>query len=71
MICLCLQILYITEPDNWSAAAIYQATRIFASNLNAKMAQRFYNLVVLPRIRNYAHTHIIHYCALLMFLIWF
>lgn len=34
-------ILYITEPDMWSAAAVYQATRIFASNLNAKMAQRF------------------------------
>ncbi len=45
-------ILYITEPDNWSAAAVYQATRIFASNLNAKMAQRFYNLVLLPRIRD-------------------
>lgn len=34
------QILYLTEPDSWSAAAMYQATRIFASNLNAKMAQR-------------------------------
>lgn len=45
-------ILYITEPDMWSAAAVYQATRIFASNLNAKMAQRFYNLVLLPRIRD-------------------
>ncbi|CAF1006306.1 unnamed protein product [Brachionus calyciflorus] len=45
-------ILYITEPDVWSAAAIYQATRIFASNLNAKMAQRFFSLVVLPRIRD-------------------
>ncbi|KAK3584389.1 hypothetical protein CHS0354_001724 [Potamilus streckersoni] len=46
------QILYITEPDRWSAAAMYQATRIFASNLNAKMAQRFFNLVLLPRIRD-------------------
>lgn len=45
-------VLYITEPDVWSAAAIYQATRIFASNLNAKMAQRFYSLVLLPRIRD-------------------
>lgn len=45
-------ILFITEPDNWSAAAVYQATRIFASNLNQKMAQRFYNLVLLPRIRD-------------------
>lgn len=35
-----LQILYIMDPESWSAAAMYQATRIFASNLNAKMAQR-------------------------------
>ncbi|CAH2267208.1 bystin [Pararge aegeria] len=46
------QILYITEPTTWSAAAMYQATRIFASNLKEKMAQRFYNLVVLPRVRD-------------------
>eukprot|EP00249_Psilotum_nudum_P016165 c25690_g1_i2 orf=206-1621(+) len=45
------EILYLTEPENWSANAMYQATRIFASNLNAKMAQRFYNLVLLPRVR--------------------
>ncbi|KAJ8322334.1 hypothetical protein KUTeg_000805 [Tegillarca granosa] len=36
------QILYLTEPDTWSAAAMYQATRIFASNLNAKMAQSIF-----------------------------
>ncbi|XP_047537137.1 bystin [Vanessa atalanta] len=46
------QILYITEPTIWSAAAMYQATRIFASNLKEKMAQRFYNLVLLPRVRD-------------------
>lgn len=46
------EVLYLTEPENWSATAMYQATRIFASNLNAKMAQRFYNLVLLPRVRN-------------------
>ncbi|KAI5084446.1 hypothetical protein GOP47_0000615 [Adiantum capillus-veneris] len=45
------EVLYLTEPENWSACAMYQATRIFASNLNAKMAQRFYNLVLLPRVR--------------------
>ncbi|RVE50391.1 hypothetical protein evm_004928 [Chilo suppressalis] len=45
-------ILYLTEPTSWSAAAMYQATRIFASNLKEKMAQRFYNLVLLPRIRD-------------------
>ncbi|XP_050455426.1 bystin [Cataglyphis hispanica] len=46
------QILYIMDPPKWSAAAMYQATRIFASNLKEKMAQRFYNLVLLPRIRD-------------------
>lgn len=34
------QILYFTEPDKWSAATMYQATRIFSSNLKDKMAQR-------------------------------
>lgn len=46
------QILYITDPPSWSAAAMYQGTRIFASNLKEKMAQRFFNLVLLPRIRD-------------------
>lgn len=31
---------------------MYMATRIFASNLKEKMAQRFYNLVLLPRVRD-------------------
>ncbi|EGV94414.1 Bystin [Cricetulus griseus] len=46
------QILYVTEPEAWTAAAMYQATRIFASNLRERMAQRFYNLVLLPRVRD-------------------
>lgn len=45
-------ILYVTKPDGWSAAAMYAATRIFASNMKEKMAQRFYNLVLLPRVRD-------------------
>ena len=45
------EILYITDYGNWSVHAMYQAMRIFASNLNAKMAQRFYSLVLLPRVR--------------------
>lgn len=46
------QILYVTEPHNWSAAAMYQGTRIFSSVLSQNMVQRFYNLVLLPRIRD-------------------
>ncbi|CAK6955524.1 bystin [Scomber scombrus] len=46
------QVLYLTEPETWTAAAMYQATRIFSSNLKERMAQRFYNLVLLPRVRD-------------------
>ena len=46
------EVLYLTSPDTWTASAMFQATRIFASNLNVKKAQRFYNLVLLPRIRD-------------------
>lgn len=46
------EVVYVTNPESWTAAAMYQATRIFVSNLNAKMAQRFFNLVLLPRVRD-------------------
>lgn len=45
-------ILWLTRPDEWSPAATYAATRIFASNLNPKMAQRFMNLVLLEKCRD-------------------
>ncbi|CAL5188340.1 unnamed protein product [Lathyrus oleraceus] len=45
------EVLYITEPEKWSPNALYQATRLFASNLGAKRAERFYRLVLLPRVR--------------------
>lgn len=46
------EVLYLTEPENWSAAGMFQATRIFSSSLSSSKAQRFYNLVLLPRIRD-------------------
>ncbi|XVE54695.1 hypothetical protein DITRI_Ditri03aG0102600 [Diplodiscus trichospermus] len=45
-------VLYLTEPENWSPNAMFQATRIFASNLGVKKAERFYRLVLLPRVRD-------------------
>jgi essential nuclear protein 1 len=45
------EVLYLTRPDMWTAQAMFAATRIFASNLNPKMAQRFYNLVLLDAVR--------------------
>ncbi|ORZ15779.1 Bystin-domain-containing protein [Absidia repens] len=45
------EILYITEPENWSPHATYEATRMFVSNLKAQQAQRFFSLVLLDRVR--------------------
>jgi essential nuclear protein 1 len=42
----------LTRPDEWSPSATYACTRIFASNLNEKMAQRFFNLVLLEKCRD-------------------
>jgi essential nuclear protein 1 len=36
---------------------MYAATRIFASNLNPRMAQRFYNLVLLDAVRADVHAN--------------
>ncbi|CAI5521411.1 unnamed protein product [Closterium sp. Naga37s-1] len=44
-------VLFLTDPDSWTPAAVFAATRLFASNLNARAAQRFYRLVLLPRVR--------------------
>ncbi|CAI0465381.1 unnamed protein product, partial [Linum tenue] len=45
-------VLYLTEPEKWSPNGMYQATRILASNLGSKKAERFYRLVLLPRVRD-------------------
>ncbi len=37
--------------ESWSVHAVYEATRLFVSNLNARLAQRFLALVLLPRVR--------------------
>ncbi|KAJ3125730.1 hypothetical protein HK098_008252 [Nowakowskiella sp. JEL0407] len=46
------EILEITQPSEWTPHAVYQATRIFASNLKDHMAQKFYNMVLLEHVRN-------------------
>ncbi|CAM6095048.1 unnamed protein product [Calypogeia fissa] len=51
------EILALTEPHKWTPNAMYEATRMFASNLNARMAQRFYNLVLLPHVREDIQEH--------------
>lgn len=46
------QILQITMPENWTAASMCEATKLFSSNLKDDMAQRFYNIILLPRLRD-------------------
>jgi essential nuclear protein 1 len=50
-------VLWLTRPDEWSPSATYACTRIFASNLNEKMAQRFLNLVLLEKCRDDIRTN--------------
>ncbi|CAK9302081.1 unnamed protein product [Gordionus sp. m RMFG-2023] len=45
-------ILTLTDPDKWTAGAMYQATKLFASNLNNRLVQRFYHKILLPRVRD-------------------
>lgn len=45
------ELLFLTQPERWSRHAVYEATKIFASNLNSRMAQRFYSLILLPAVR--------------------
>ncbi|KRX53560.1 Sodium-dependent acetylcholine transporter, partial [Trichinella sp. T9] len=46
------QVLYLTEPDRWTAAAMYQATRLFSSNMPASSCEKFYSMILLPRLRD-------------------
>lgn len=49
--------MFLTQPDNWSPQATGAVTRVFASNFNEKMAQRYFSLVLLPAIRNDIKLH--------------
>ncbi|EWC44222.1 hypothetical protein DRE_06967 [Drechslerella stenobrocha 248] len=51
------EILFLTRPDEWSPHACYEATKMFASNLNAAQTQRFLNLVLLDRVRDDIYEH--------------
>ncbi|EFC49754.1 predicted protein, partial [Naegleria gruberi] len=46
------EILYLTQPDKWSTQAVYKATKLFVSQGNDSISQRFLNMILLPRVRN-------------------
>ncbi|GFE54654.1 bystin family protein [Babesia ovis] len=45
------EFLALTHPENWTPNAMYEATRILASNLTDTMAEIFYIKVLLPTVR--------------------
>ncbi|KAF8062016.1 hypothetical protein HT031_004276 [Scenedesmus sp. PABB004] len=51
------EVLQLTDPEHWSPHAMYVATKMFVSNLNARLAQRFLALVLLPRVRRDIGEH--------------
>lgn len=44
-------VLYVTNPEKWTPHAVYEATKLFVSNLQANEAQKFVNQVLLERFR--------------------
>ena len=51
------EVLWLTKPEQWSLQTGFEATKIFCSNLNGKMVQRFYNLILLPQVRENISTY--------------
>ncbi|SCW00513.1 LAFE_0C05842g1_1 [Lachancea fermentati] len=49
-------VLYVTNPPEWSPHVVYEATKLFVSNLPAKEAQKFINAVLLERFRENIET---------------
>ncbi|KAH9259555.1 hypothetical protein BASA81_001976 [Batrachochytrium salamandrivorans] len=45
------QVIVLTKPEQWSPQAMYQATRLFASNSQPEMAAKFYSNFLLPAVR--------------------
>ncbi|KAB5572093.1 Bystin-domain-containing protein [Coniochaeta sp. 2T2.1] len=48
------EILMVTSPDSWSPNAVYAATRLFASG-KPLVAQRFFEMVLLDKVREDIH----------------
>ncbi|QPG74675.1 hypothetical protein FOA43_002007 [Brettanomyces nanus] len=44
-------ILYVTNPEKWTPNVLYEATKLFVSNLPSNKAQKFVTMVLYPRFR--------------------
>lgn len=57
-------VLYVTNPEKWTPHAVYEATKLFVSNLHANEAQKFIENVLLERFRTLieeAEDHSLNY----------
>lgn len=45
------ELLMLTNPSAWSPHSHFEAAKIFASQFNSKMAQRYYNIILLPAVQ--------------------
>lgn len=45
------QLMYLTRPDTWTAVATRMATFLFSRGMTDKLVQRFYFIILLPKIR--------------------
>jgi len=52
------QILYLTDLEHWSTHAVYQATRLFVSNLNAKLVRRLLSAARMLASAPYRAPHV-------------
>lgn len=50
-------LLTLTKPESWSPNATYAATQIFTAQLRPKLAQRFFNRILLPMVRQDIAKH--------------
>lgn len=50
-------VLYVTNPEEWSPHVVYEATKLFVSNMTAKEAQKFVSLVLYERFRENIETN--------------
>ncbi|OII74608.1 bystin EN1P like adaptor domain-containing protein [Cryptosporidium ubiquitum] len=63
------EVVYLTDPNNWSPNAMNEAVRIFCSNLSPKDSLKFYSKILYPTIRtnisqNYGKLNYHYYQAL-------
>jgi essential nuclear protein 1 len=50
------KLLYLTRPDRWSPVVTRLATFLFSRGMTDKLVQRFYYIILLPKIREEIHS---------------